>query len=403
MKTLKNTLVLFVLNLFVLHAFSQAPVISDFAPYSGNAGTTITITGTNFDLTPANNLVKFGVIKAVVTSASSTQLTVTVPLSADYQPISVLNLTSGLSAVSNKRFMPGFSSCGTLNSTNLAPKNEFFTDAVSFYNVYTDVDGDGRGDIIYFNSNILMMLLNIGSPGAPMFNGRAVFNQGSGNSNRISAGDLTGDGKPEIVTSNSTTHQFSVRINTSVPGTTSFNTPLDFNASVSYPDNSTIGDIDGDGKNDIIIVGRGPSPRISISRNTSSGGSISFATPVTFPLGSITNSSVATLSDIDGDGKPDIVLDGNSIYVFRNTSTSGSISLSAMQSFPAAALCSGISIADLDGDGKPDVSVVNRSINSISIFRNTSASGSVSFATRVDHATTPYPRRSFYLRHGWRQ
>ncbi|HEY4150548.1 MAG TPA: IPT/TIG domain-containing protein [Chitinophagaceae bacterium] len=67
-----------------------APLFSDFSPKNGLVGATVTITGTNFDPTPANNLVKFsGGITATVTNATATQLTVSVPAGALTGKISV--------------------------------------------------------------------------------------------------------------------------------------------------------------------------------------------------------------------------------------------------------------------------------------------------------------------------
>lgn len=62
---------------------AKPPVITDFNPKKGQVGATIVITGTNFDSTTAsNNAVKFNGVAAIVTKATSTQLTVTVPSGA---------------------------------------------------------------------------------------------------------------------------------------------------------------------------------------------------------------------------------------------------------------------------------------------------------------------------------
>ena len=66
------------------------PTISGFAPASGSVGATITITGTNFDPTPANNAVTFfNGIAAAITSGTSTQIVATVPPGAITGPITV--------------------------------------------------------------------------------------------------------------------------------------------------------------------------------------------------------------------------------------------------------------------------------------------------------------------------
>src|SRR5689334_2413892 len=66
-------------------AFAQVPIISSFTPASGPIGALVTINGANFSATAANNTVYFGAVKAVVQSASTTSLTVTVPAGAAYK------------------------------------------------------------------------------------------------------------------------------------------------------------------------------------------------------------------------------------------------------------------------------------------------------------------------------
>lgn len=79
--------------------YTTAPAISSFTPTSADPGTTVTINGVNFDATPANNTVKFNGTTATVTAASSTQLTVTVPVGATSGQISVENSSgTGFSA-----------------------------------------------------------------------------------------------------------------------------------------------------------------------------------------------------------------------------------------------------------------------------------------------------------------
>jgi hypothetical protein len=77
----------------LLNTTLQPPSIALFTPFSGPIGTTVTITGTNFDPVAANNTVKFnGVDAATPTVASATSLTVTVPTGATTGPISVTTL-----------------------------------------------------------------------------------------------------------------------------------------------------------------------------------------------------------------------------------------------------------------------------------------------------------------------
>lgn len=81
------------------------PTIASFTPSSGLPGTTITITGTNFDANPSNNLVTIAGLQVTPTAASATSLTVAVPTSAATGNASRITVTSkGLTAISADNF-----------------------------------------------------------------------------------------------------------------------------------------------------------------------------------------------------------------------------------------------------------------------------------------------------------
>ena len=76
------------------------PTISSFTPY-GTVGATVVITGTNFDSTPTNNIVKFNGTSATVTASSSTSITTSVPPGATTGSISVTVGGQTVASVSN--------------------------------------------------------------------------------------------------------------------------------------------------------------------------------------------------------------------------------------------------------------------------------------------------------------
>jgi gliding motility-associated-like protein len=75
--------------------------ITDFIPANGVVGTYITINGNNFDLTPANNIVKFNGTTAVVTASTGSTLTVIIPVGSTSGPLSV---TAGTTDTSTSDF-----------------------------------------------------------------------------------------------------------------------------------------------------------------------------------------------------------------------------------------------------------------------------------------------------------
>src|SRR6266567_4305551 len=112
-------LVLIIILLFTHTVFAQ-PSISSFTPATGPIGTVVTITGAGFNTTPSKNIVYFGTVKAVVSAATSTSLTVTVPVGAGYLPLSVT--TNNLIAYSIKPFILTFSGGGTITSNSFSAK-----------------------------------------------------------------------------------------------------------------------------------------------------------------------------------------------------------------------------------------------------------------------------------------
>jgi len=87
-----------------------APTVTSISPTSGPeaGGTTVTITGTDFDPIEGNNTVKFGTTVAAVTGASSTSLTVTAPAGTSTADVTVTTNsgTSPISAADEFTYLP---------------------------------------------------------------------------------------------------------------------------------------------------------------------------------------------------------------------------------------------------------------------------------------------------------
>ena len=96
---------------------SPAPTISNFSPTVGTAGTAVTITGTNYDTTPTKNKVTFSPAYAVVTTASATSLTATVPVGAQSGKIGVTTVNGNV--LSTNEFF--------VTPTGVAPADVQFT------------------------------------------------------------------------------------------------------------------------------------------------------------------------------------------------------------------------------------------------------------------------------------
>ena len=84
---------------------SHVPTISGFSPSSGVAGASVTISGTNFETTAANNRVGFANVDASVSSSTATSIATTVPVGATSGPISVTT-PDGTAFSSSDFFVP---------------------------------------------------------------------------------------------------------------------------------------------------------------------------------------------------------------------------------------------------------------------------------------------------------
>ena len=460
--SLKNILSTLVFTSMATAPFVYAgvPVVTAFSPSSGAVGTSVAITGTNFDVLPANNIVYFGAVRANVVSASPTNLLLTVPTGATYAPITVT--VNGLTALSSKPFLPTFSGVSAIDSSSLAPRVDIGTGngplkvvagdldgdgrpdlvEINYYDgtvaVYrnlctngslaadsfespvvlsipgaanslfglalADLDGDGRLDIVTgdFDLNQISIFQNVSSPGS-LTTGSFAARVGipvAGTPGAVAIVDLDGDGKPEIITANHGGSSVSVLRNIGTGGiidTNFFASPVNFSVGAS-PFNVVAVDVDGDGKPDVVTVNQGDiNQKVSILRNTSmvgdvSGGSLA---PAMDLAGSDAGETI-TVGDLDGDGKPDLIVgswSGQTIAVYRNLSTSGSVTTNSFApevAFSAGGNVHTIAVGDLDGDGKPDLAVVTELPSQLSLFKNTSIPGSFtisSLGSRIDFAS----------------
>jgi len=136
--------VFIVTSLVTTQLFAQ-PTINSFTPVSGPIGTLVNISGSNFSANASQNIVYFGAVSAVVSAATSTSLTVTVPPGATYQPITITsnNLTASSSLPFNVTFNGNI---GPFTSNSFLPKNNITLGKNPFAVKTGDFDGDGYRD-----------------------------------------------------------------------------------------------------------------------------------------------------------------------------------------------------------------------------------------------------------------
>ncbi|MEO6539728.1 MAG: IPT/TIG domain-containing protein, partial [Ferruginibacter sp.] len=298
--------------------YLAVPVISSIEPIAAPVASAVIITGNNFSNAPDSNFVYFGNARAAVTSSTNTSLTVIVPPGATFEPLSVTVNTK--TAYSQRPFIVTY------------PQ-----DSALFQKAYsTRID------------------LPLGyKPLAKL-------------------ADVDGDGKSDLVIADKENNKISVYKNNSTPGLLVFEPKLDFYTG-SNPVIQEIKDLDGDGKLDILLVRDSlydGNARLSVLKNTGNNSGINFL--YSNNIGYSYGLTSGTLSDLNSDGKPDLVLrppaytNIGSEYIdgLQNYNTDTSMNFSLERSINVSngitisgeiATASKIIPADFNNDGRNDL------------------------------------------------
>ncbi|MDB5337218.1 MAG: Serralysin, partial [Planctomycetaceae bacterium] len=229
--------------------------------------------------------------------------------------------------------------------------------------------GDGSLQLNLVDNNSIRDLT--GNPLTNQFHDIAVapiqtVNTG-GTANAVAVGDLNSDGLVDIVSVDSSAGILAVELG-NADGTfqnpkTTIITPLS-----SFPRSLVVRDMDGDGKPDVVLIGH-DSNTVSVFSGLGNG---SFQSP--FTLGTGTGPFSVAVDNLDSNGKPDIVFTNeisNTVGVLKNNELAiePDADLSGVQG------PSGVAIGDLNRDGFLDLAVANKTSNSVTIFLSQNGDG----------------------------
>jgi photosystem II stability/assembly factor-like uncharacterized protein len=370
-------------------SFGNPPVITSISPAFAPVGSSITISGNYFSPVAANNIVYFGGVKAVVTAATANSITATVPGAAGHQPVTVT--TNNLTGYSKQLFSVTFPGGGpSFNASSFAPRIDRSNGG---FGTICDLDGDGKLDLAMARGTVgLALARNTSNAGTITFATNVNFPVGDP-AFGVATGDLDGDGKLDVVTYSYDSSSIAVARNTSTIGNLSMSAASEYHTgpSTTRPQDAIINDLDGDGKPDIIVANY-YSQTLSVFKNLSNPGSITLDARIDYSLNGYPTGVSAR--DLDGDGKPELIasVNGtNEVSVFLNTSTPGTIAFALLVSFPVGNWPSGVNITDIDGDGKLDIAVSNQNEDKVSVLRNLSTTGNIAFAPKQDLTTGDGP------------
>jgi hypothetical protein len=218
-----------------------------------------------------------------------------------------------------------------------------------------DVNNDGLQDLVSADFNVSLFVQSApGTFASPV----SLY---PGGANWVAVGDLNNDGIPDIALTDSV--GVKVLLHTGAAASLTYAAPVavftqSVNPGITGANLIAIADVNGDGLNDLVITDPGPvgsPPTVNILlQNKSAPGT--FLAPVSYALSGNSVPQSIVVTDVNGDGHPDIVIGGSTVVnvLLQNASVPGTFLAAASY---ATSNATQVAIADVNGDGLVDIVV----------------------------------------------
>jgi hypothetical protein len=253
--------------------------------------------------------------------------------------------------------------------------------------VVADVNGDGRPDLVTANGSSVSVLLGNGNG---TIQSTANFAVGA-DPFSVAVADVNGDGRLDLVTANGNSKSVSVLLGN---GNGTFQSAMNFGISGvgAYPRSVAVADVNGDGHPDIITADADSFfGTVSVLLGNGDG---TFQSAVNFAVGAEPYS--VAVADVNGDGHPDLVTanfgsaneGGSSVSLLLGN---GNGTFRSAVNFGFVYRASSVVVADVNGDGRPDLVVASGDISGVSVllgngngtFQNVVSVGAGGFSVAV--------------------
>ena len=317
------------------------------------------------------------------------------------------NLTAGVQAKEYRRPSGGGDIRRVSHRENErlgTPSTSLFLPAVTYRSgwqfafsvVVADVNSDGKPDAVVANSNSNTLGVLLGN-GNGTFKAPATY--GSGGSagsitESVVVADVNGDGRPDLVAATG-----------SAVGVLLGNGDGTFQVAVRYGSGGmeavsvAVADVNGDAKLDIVVANESTNTLGVLLGN----GDGTFQPAVPYGSGSHSFTYFLVIADVNGDGKPDLVVaDECTDHPTCNSGAVGVLLGNGDGTFQAATIypsggvgsisgARSVAVADVNGDGRPDVLVANYFSGTVGVLLG---NGDGTFQAPVDYNVGFTPVRS---------
>jgi hypothetical protein len=233
-----------------------------------------------------------------------------------------------------------------------------------------DLNGDGNPDLVATSATGFVSVWY--APGAfGIWMNGGDYPTFAQNADWVELADLNGDGRLDAaVTDDAPYDRVSILLGTGAGGSSAFGSTSTYSVG-SGPNTCTVSDVNADGRPDLLVASWNVAPfhgSLTVLTNQGFG---SFSVAVTHPFGLQEDEPFSVAAgDVTGDGRVDAVVANGTFGTVSVLTGNGNGTFGAKRSVGVGSAARGIALADVNGDGRPDVATSNLNANTVQVLLN---------------------------------